>query len=447
MLAKVTTADNIKPDCTYCGLGVVLDEFLQIGRRTINLSTGESVTSRRKEFRRALNDPSNGYTRFFKALRADQRRPTSVLKVGDKLTANFGDILKSFNDQWSGVYNRLEATPPQFAEFQQRYGEFMQNEPTGCLLPSGAELAATAKKARVDSAAGRDAWRPAELALLPIEAWDARAKVLALCAEVGHWPKAYREVSSPCLHKKDRLDPEAGRAPPTVLDHRLLSVYTQLYRIEMGAWCKNHTGWLARTVHPDCCGAMPGREPKEASWDALSEMAAVIDSGDDLVIAVLDYYKFFDSLEPRFYGKFLGAMGLHPSLTNLFLDLNTQTVRRVKIGGVYGEPFSTYNALGQGDPLTLVVALLYVSVQFKALDKVCPSLNKSAVVDDRNVRGSRHKVLRACRFIHEYDVVAGHLTNPKKMAMLASTTDGREWCRELELEGEKPRHWSEMYLS
>ena len=71
-----------------------------------------------------------------------------------------------------------------------------------------------------------------------------------------------------------------------VLDHRLLSVYSQLYRIEMGAWCKNHACWLAENIHKDCVGAMAGREPKEASWDAQSAVAAAIDGGDEVILAL-----------------------------------------------------------------------------------------------------------------------------------------------------------------
>ena len=37
---------------------------------------------------------------------------------------------------------------------------------------------------------------------------------------------------------------------------RCRSVYGQLYRIEMSAWCRRHMDWLNKVVHPGCCGAM-----------------------------------------------------------------------------------------------------------------------------------------------------------------------------------------------
>ena len=63
-------------------------------------------------------------------------------------------------------------------------------------------------------------------------------------------------------------------------------------------------------------------------------------------------------------------MGIDEALVNLFLHLNTQSRRRILMGGIYSEDFGTFNALGQGDAFTLVTALLFVSVQFFALDEV-----------------------------------------------------------------------------
>jgi hypothetical protein len=33
---------------------------------------------------------------------------------------------------------------------------------------------------------------------------------------------------------------------------RLLSIYSQLYRIEAGAWYRNHGEWIDAVVHPGC---------------------------------------------------------------------------------------------------------------------------------------------------------------------------------------------------
>ena len=52
---------------------------------------------------------------------------------------------------------------------------------------------------------------------------------------------------------------------------------------------------------------------------------------------------------------------------DLFLDLNTNATRYIKIGDTYGPPIQPYNALGQGDAFSLLAAHIYVHAQFVVL--------------------------------------------------------------------------------
>ena len=149
-----------------------------------------------------------------------------------------------------------------------------------------------------EAAAGRDGFRPIELKALPLYAWTQRQRVLALAHDIGKWPSDYYEVASPALRKMDKLDPSAHRSPPYPKDHRLLSIYTQLYRIESGAWYHNHKDWMAKVMHKNCGGAMPGRECLEVSWDTQAELACAIEQLEEAVLAFLDY-SIFSTLSSR----------------------------------------------------------------------------------------------------------------------------------------------------
>ena len=83
-----------------------------------------------------------------------------------------------------------------------------------------------------------------------------------------------------------------------LLDHRLLSIYTQLYRIEAIAWCRTHKDWLAENVHAKCFGSMKGKECLEASWEAQADLERAANEKRPLVVALLDYLIFFDSVDP-----------------------------------------------------------------------------------------------------------------------------------------------------
>jgi hypothetical protein len=117
-----------------------------------------------------------------------------------------------------------------------------------------------------------DGWKPIELKCLPPYAWHTRAILLKLCASKRRWPTSYYRVPSPALRKYDKMDANANSEPPLPLDHRLLSVYSALYRIEGGAWYRNHVEWLVSWIPAECYGGLPGRECLESAWDTQAQM-------------------------------------------------------------------------------------------------------------------------------------------------------------------------------
>jgi hypothetical protein len=162
---------------------------------------------------------------------------------------------------------------------------------------------------------------------------------------------------------------------------------------------------------------MQRRECLEASYQAQAELEKAANKKESLVVSLLDYHKFFDSFDPRFYAPMLEDMGVHKMFADLFLDINTGARRRVKIGNTYGRELNIYNGIGQGDPKSLFTALLYITVQFRMLDEEHPGVNKGAVVDDRNLRSGPQQMEKALESTFHFDAAAGHLTNPTKMGL------------------------------
>ena len=79
------------------------------------------------------------------------------------------------------------------------------------------------------------------------------------------------------------------------------------------------------------------------------------------------------------------------------------------------------NGLGQGDPFSVLIALLYVGVQMVALHLQCPRVQSIAVIDDRTIRGHQEDVCDAVAFVASLDKAAGHCNNLKKAAALVTT--------------------------
>jgi hypothetical protein len=260
ILASIMEGDRLRKTTDEDAIRRAMKQLLGQVQVTAANTAKRDAASRRKQFREAVNNPNKGSSGFFKAANNARQRPTSVLRIDGKLTSDLSTIHGAFEKEWQEVYQRLQPAPPNYDEFRRKFGTAIKSTPTGDLRPTAEQLHTTARKARADAAPGRNGWKPAELALLPRIAWEKRKEVLDLIIENGKWPDPYLQVSSPCLRKADKLDPKATADPPGVLDHRLLSVYTQLYRIEMSAWVRNHHDWVKSTIHPDCLGALAGRE-------------------------------------------------------------------------------------------------------------------------------------------------------------------------------------------
>ena len=158
-----------------------------------------------------------------------------------------------------------------------------------------------------------------------------------------------------------------------------------------------------------------------ASWDAQSDLAEAVGTQDPFVMAFLDYYNSFDSFHPAFFGRFLSCAGIHDHVVNLFVHLNVNSQRYVKISDTFSSPIRPFNALGQGDPWVLIAAILYVSTQFKMVQSLHPGVTGSAVIDDRTLKGPPGQVKAALVSIFCFDAMAGHITHPEKITLTAAT--------------------------
>ena len=405
---------------------------------------GKAAKSKLNDERRIkkleLSDPKSGFKNFMAHLKKTPGSAISVISKADgSLTSQRNEILDEFAATWEKIYNRLKASPPSFADFDLQFGQFIPNEPTGDLCPTPDHLYAKASSARDAAAPGMDGWRPSELKKLPRQAWVQRHRLLLLVKLRGTWPTNYLRVAAPSLRKADRLDPDALRSPPSAKDVRLLSIYTQLYRVEAGAWFGNHVEWLVRNVHSGCVGGLKGLESLMASWDAQSNMAEAHASQDPFAMAFLDYFKFFDSFQPAFFGHFLLKAGMHADFVRLFVHLNENSKRFVKIADTYSNPITPFNALGQGDPWVLIVALLYVSTQFRMINHFAPLIKCSAVIDDRSLQGPPRQLHCALLKVFVFDSLAGHITHPDKLTVSACSKRDRSIISEWVFDGIKPK--------
>ena len=98
----------------------------------------------------------------------------------------------------------------------------------------------------------------------------------------------------------------------------------------------------------------------------------------------------------------------------------TNLIRYIKIGDRSGEPHGLHNGLGQGDPFSVIIAIIVVGLEQRVVAGLHPDIRQTAVIDDMTLRGPPESTLRAIQTIRDFDWLAGHETNLKKLAALAT---------------------------
>lgn len=215
------------------------------------------------------------------------------------------------------------ANRPSRDKFCEQYGQYQERRtdaPTN--VPNGLQLHARAQKAKEDTAAGSDGWRPVELKALPVRAWEQRAKLLEKCVEVCRHPTAYSTANMTALKKK-----ENSVLP---LEHRLLTIFSSLYRTETGAGYEILMPWIKTVLHPSVVGALSGWEASDIARDAQAFLEHATLRGEAEVLVSHDFQKFFDAFYYEWTGKFLHYIGMPSMLVDLTVALYREQKRRLK---------------------------------------------------------------------------------------------------------------------
>ena len=137
--------------------------------------------------------------------------------------------------------------------------------------------------------------------------------MLAVAVLCRRFPHAYKHVNTPSIPKK------ANNILP--LDQRVLSVFSAVYRVEIGAWNQILSGWFRSHLHPSVHGGIQGHESLDASWDAQADIESALLHETDLTIASVDYFKYFVSFDHQWVHGFLILIGFPAVLADMILDL------------------------------------------------------------------------------------------------------------------------------
>ena len=254
-------------------------------------------------------------------------------------------------------------------------------------------------------------------------------QVLDLAIDLRTFTTAYRHVLNPAIPKKADSDQP--------LEQCVLSVFSALYRVEMGAWYRILAPWFHSNLHPAIHGGVSNHEALEVSWEAQADIEDALLRDVDLLFAAVDYFKYFDSFVHQWVHGFIRRIGFPTALADMVLIMYLAIQRYIKLAKAYGLAQQVFNGMGQGDHAALFPAIAFVSGQLFMIDILYPSVRKGACIDDRNFRGNYEDVMGTYHVIYDFDIAAGHMLQASKNVMMATTQESRDALRKVVLHGHK----------
>ena len=198
----------------------------------------------------------------------------------------------------------------------------------------------------------------------------------------------------------------------------------------VGVWWTRIQPALITWVHPEACGSIPGRECLEAAFDAQLDFELSIIDGEEQTQIGTDYDKLFDTFDPDFMHSLHIAVGLPHALADIILYMYRNIQRRLKVGKHLGKPLVCNRGAGQGDTYAVLGAHFLTTIQFRHVSHECPTVKKSAVVDDRSFRGKCADAIKAVHLALKYDKLAGLVNNLSKFVAISTFTNARQRLRE-----------------
>ncbi len=173
-------------------------------------------------------------------------------------------------------------------------------------------------------AAGVDGWRPADLALLPLEWFNALAEIWNVVLASGSMPSTWANVRMVGIPKNDGSGALRG-----------LGIAHIAWRLGMSEVVAQHKMWIQNWLHHSIKSG-PGRIMDEILEDLIDDLFDADDGNNETIGAKVDIAKFFDRCSIDRSVRILGRLGASDHFLRILRTFYTQLNIFVQAGEAYG---------------------------------------------------------------------------------------------------------------
>ena len=325
-------------------------------RRMVDLLSKEATAQRKERRRRLREDLSgpDGLVRAFARLRTEQPQPLRAVQLPDgRITATPEEVDAKAREDWGRVYNGADRLA---AEAVRRYVTanagylYERSEPVELRPITGEDIGEACRRAKT-TAAGPDAWAPAEWRLLSTEAVERLADLLNAIEGGAQWPRALVQAHSAYLSK------DASRTMQP-LAYRVLALLPVLYRRWAAIRLRHLQHWVEEWRLPEMYAGVPGPSAADATWLESLDAELADARGEAYAGAGIDCVKAFDRVERAVVYEVLRRAGLPESVVDAYARFQEDLTFRNILGLGVGQAHAKRCAISQGCPLSMPVFAL-----------------------------------------------------------------------------------------
>eukprot|EP00971_Amphidinium_carterae_P349994 6491332-Amphidinium_carterae.1 len=259
------------------------------------------------------------------------------------------------------------------------------------------------------SAAGPGGWHPTDVKQLPDQALVELLHLFHTCLKQRNTPAAWKQVYVTYLQKKNDWAPKHLRP---------ISVAPLLWRLLSGLIAKRVSGIVEPALERCQCGGRPGM----GTGGAISRLKEALDTarrhGRTLHILQLDVEKCFNNLSVPCGLSILQRIGVGEDVVGLLRKHLSETEMRNRfVAGQLGKAWKPPRGLPQGDPMSVALANLILSLIVRKVGLGSPKGKVDAVMylDDLVLWADDKKDLHAMmtRVLHRLSQLGLSLNDSK----------------------------------
>ena len=389
-------------------------------------------------FARAKGDHDNDKQRScrsaFSATRDPLAPPTvAVQDCEGRLVFHPAQLHKVIEEAWVGpIFQKYVVdSSPTWEKLIEEFGdEIGPRKDEFKVLPLEAKRL-KARALKCQGTHGLDAWRRQEITALPDAWWEELVAILAAIEDGGNdWPEGLVQAVVPLIPK------EGGSTDP--MNQRPLTVLSTIYRAYAGLRYDDLERWRAQWTDSNIYGGEPDKEAIHATLSAAMDIEQAQIDGNPIIMALLDYSKFFDSLTWEIIWKLADWLGAPKGIIRAMAKFYPDLVSRFKINGHFGPAWGRTNSVAQGCPLSIIWANIIGALWSKVLTSRVPEVKKSIFIDDKALRtGSTEMFEKAMRITAKLDAICGLKLNISKVKIMTNSKAYRKWASKLVIANQK----------